>query len=397
MTTRPRSGSAGIGGPRIDSKLPNVGTTIFTVMSKLAAEHGAINLSQGFPDFQPPAALSEAVASAMQAGFNQYAPMPGLEALRVAIAELLQAQYGVSANPTDQITVTSGATEALFGAIAAVVRPGDEVIVFDPCYDAYVPAIELAGGHAIHQTLTPRSFGIDFDALADALSPRTRLLIINSPHNPSGTLLSVEDHDRLAELLRGRDCFVLSDEVYEHVTFDGHRHASVLAHTELAERAFAVFSFGKTFHATGWKVGYCVAPAALTIELRKVHQYLTFSTSAPMQHGIAKYLVENPAHYRELGAFYQKRRDYFSDALDTTAFSALPCHGTYFQLAEYDAISELNDVEFCRWLTIEHGVAAIPISVFYADAPAQQRIVRFCFAKEDATLDAALSRLKALG
>lgn len=380
----------------IDSKLPNVGTTIFTVMSKLAAEHDAINLSQGFPDFQPPKALAEKVTRAIAEGRNQYAPMSGLEGLRVAIADMLASHYGLSVDPLEEITVTAGATEALFAAIQAIVRAGDEVIVFDPCYDSYVPAIELAGGRALRLPLAPDTFAIDWNRLADALSPRTRLIVINSPHNPSGALISADDHSRLADMLRELPCFVLSDEVYEHVTFDGLGHASILAHPELAERSFAVFSFGKTYHATGWKIGYCVAPKPLTGELRKVHQYLTFATSTPMQQAIAEYLREAPAHYRELGAFYQARRDYFADALRSTAFRPRACHGTYFQLAEYDAVRDLDDVEFCRWLTIEHGVAAIPISVFYANAPPRQRLVRFCFAKEYPTLDGAIDRLRAI-
>ncbi|MGD8810155.1 MAG: methionine aminotransferase, partial [Gammaproteobacteria bacterium] len=360
----------------------------------LAGEHGAINLSQGFPDFQPPSELVAKVSEALRSGRNQYAPMPGLGKLREAIAGMLAAHYGVDVDPIDEVTVTSGATEALFAAIHAVVRAGDEVIVFDPSYDSYVPAIELAGARALRVQLDTASFAIDWEALERALSPRTRMIIVNSPHNPSGTVLSRADLDRLAQHIRGYECFVLSDEVYEHVTFDGRRHASVLAHPQLAERAFGVFSFGKTFHATGWKVGYCVAPAQLTAELRKVHQYLTFATSTPMQHAIAEYLVEAPEHYRGLGDFYAARRDHFSAALSTTAFRPLPCQGTYFQLADYSNAGDVEDVEFCRRLTVEHGVAAIPISVFYARPPQGQRIVRFCFAKEYATLDAAIERLR---
>jgi len=380
----------------IQSKLPSVGTTIFTVMSKLAVEHGAVNLSQGFPEFQPPAALMRKVTDALNAGHNQYAPMPGLESLREAIAGMLDSHYGVQVDPVDEVTVTSGATEALFAAIHAVVRTGDEVIVFDPSYDSYVPAIELAGGRAVRLQLDAESFAIDWEALAAALSARTRLIIINSPHNPSGTLLSRADLDRLAQCISEYECFVLSDEVYEHVTFDGRRHASVLAHELLAERAFAVCSFGKTFHATGWKVGYCVASRPLSAELRKVHQYLTFATTTAMQHAIAEYLVAAPEHYRTLGDFYALRRDYFAEGLSGTAFRPLPCQGTYFQLADYSRISDGSDVEFCRRLTVEHGVAAIPISVFYAQPPPDQRLVRFCFAKEYTTLDTALERLRRL-
>lgn len=380
----------------IESKLPQVGTTIFAVMSKLAAQHDAINLSQGFPDFQPPAALAERVAAAVAEGHNQYAPMPGLETLREAIARLISACYGVAVDPDSAVTITSGATEALFAAIAATVHPGDEVIVFDPCYDSYVPAVELAGGRPLRLPLHPRNFTVDWDQFADALSARTRLIIINSPHNPAGTLLSFADLDRLAELIRDIDCFVLSDEVYEHMTFDGHQHATVVAHPELAEKSFAVSSFGKTFHATGWKIGYCVAPKELTTEFRKIHQYLTFATSTPMQHAIAEYLPEAVPHYTGLGEFLARRRDYFAAGLEKTQFEALNCQGTYFQLADYSAVSDLPDSDFCRWLTIEHGVAAIPISVFYATPPTEQRIVRFCFAKENATLDQAIERLRAI-
>lgn len=380
----------------IESKLPHVGTTIFSVMSKLAAEHRAINLSQGFPDFQPPAALAQKVAQAVAEGRNQYSPMPGLESLRESISALIASCYGVSIDPVTEITITSGATEALFAAIQATVRAGDEVVVFDPSYDSFVPAVELAGGIPVRVPLRPRSFAIDWDAFADALSPRTRLVIINSPHNPSGTLLGSDDLDRLAELIRDLDCFVLSDEVYEHITFDGRRHETVIAHEELSERSFAVSSFGKTFHATGWKVAYCVAPAPLSVELRKIHQYLTFATSTPMQHAIAQFLREAPSHHIELGDFFAQRRDYFAAGIAATKFETLSCQGTYFQLADYSGVSELADIEFCRWLTIEHGVAAIPISVFYANPPADQRIVRFCFAKENATLDEAIERLGAI-
>ena len=302
----------------------------------------------------------------------------------------------MSIDPVTDITITSGATEALFAAIQATVRAGDEVIVFDPSYDSFVPAIELAGGIAVRVPLHPHSFSVDWEQFASALSQRTRLVIINSPHNPTGTMLSGNDLDRLAALIRDLDCFVLSDEVYEHITFDGRRHQTVIAHEELAERSFAVSSFGKTFHATGWKVAYCVAPQALSVELRKIHQYLTFATSTPMQHAIAEYLPQAPSHCRELGDFFAQRRDYFAAGLAKTKFTVLPCHGTYFQLADYSGVSELGDEEFCRWLTTDHGVAAIPISVFYETPPKDQRIVRFCFAKEYDTLDEAVSRLAQL-
>jgi methionine transaminase len=377
------------------SKLPSVGTTIFTVMTQLAEQHRAVNLSQGFPNFDPPRGLIELVDKCLAGRFHQYAPMPGSLALRTAIAGKLHDMYGVAADPGTDITITSGATEAIFDAIQAVVRRGDEVIVFDPCYDSYEPSITLAGGTTVHLPLLLPGFTIDWDRLAGSLNERTRLVVVNSPHNPSGAVLKTADFDRLAELLRPYDCYVLSDEVYEHVVFDGARHATVLAQPELAARSFAVFSFGKTYHATGWKLGYCVAPAALSAELRRVHQYVTFSSTTPLQQALAEYLVAHPEHHRELPAFYQERRDYFANLLKATKFRLLPVPGTYFQLADYSAISALPDVEFARWLTIEHGVATIPVSVFYERPPAL-KLVRFCFAKENATLDAAAARLRAL-
>jgi methionine aminotransferase len=379
----------------IESKLPNCGTTIFTVMSRLAEQHGAVNLSQGFPDFQPPEALVERVAHYLRAGMNQYPPMTGVARLREAIADKLRTHYDVRVDADTDITVTHGGTEALFCAIHAVVRPGDRVIVFDPAYDSYEPAITLAGAETVHIPLLAPEFGIDWDRLQANLDGRTRLVIINTPHNPTGSLLDDGDLDRLAELLRPYACHVLSDEVYEHIVFDGRRHASVLAHTELAERSFAVFSFGKTYHATGWKVGYCVAPRALTEELRRVHQYVTFAAVGPIQYALADYLVQQPEHYRELPAFYAAKRDLFAGLLATTRFSFTPAKGTYFQLADYSAISDLGDVEFARWLTVEHGVAVIPISVFYAQAP-DLRLVRFCFAKRTQTLESAHVRLARL-
>jgi methionine aminotransferase len=379
----------------LQSKLPTVGTTIFTVMSKLAEQHRAVNLSQGFPDFQPPAGLLERVEHYLRGRNHQYAPMPGAVSLRDAIGRKLGELYGVRANADSDITVTSGATEAIFCAIQALVRRDDEVIVFDPCYDSYEPSITLAGGRTIHLPLTAQDFGIDWDRLQSALSNRTRLVIVNSPHNPSGALLTRSDLDRLAELLRPYDCYLLSDEVYEHVVFDGRRHATALAHPELAERCLAVFSFGKTYHATGWKLGYCVAPAALSAELRRVHQYVTFASTTPLQLALADYMTEHPEHHLGLPAFYQERRDYFVRLLADTKLATRPSAGTYFQLADYSRISDLPDVEFARWLTSEHGVAVIPISVFY-ERPPEQRLVRFCFAKHDETLDAAARRLREL-
>jgi methionine aminotransferase len=379
----------------LDSKLPNVGTTIFTLMSQLAEQHRAVNLSQGFPDFRPPPALLELVERCLRERYHQYALMPGSIALRTAIAAKLAAMYDVVADPVAEITVTSGATEAIFDAIQAVVRRDDEVIVFDPCYDSYEPSITLAGGRTIHLPLTQPDFAVDWERLRTALNDRTRLVIVNSPHNPSGSLLSPVDLDRLAEALRPYDCYLLSDEVYEHVVFDGARHATALAQPELKERCFAVFSFGKTYHATGWKLGYCVAPPALTAELRRVHQYVTFASTSPLQQALAEYMAQHPEHHVELPAFYQERRDYFTALLSNTKFRLRRAAGTYFQLADYGAISTLPDVEFARWLTIEHRVATIPISVFYENPPAT-RLVRFCFAKENATLDAAAARLRRL-
>jgi methionine transaminase len=380
---------------QIDSKLPTVGTTIFTLMSQLAEQHRAVNLSQGFPDFRPPAGLLELVERVLSERFHQYALMPGSMALRTAIAAKLAAMYDVAADPVTEITVTSGATEAIFDAIQAVVRRDDEVIVFDPCYDSYEPSITLAGGRTIHLPLTQPDFAIDWERLRAALNHRTRLVIVNSPHNPSGALQGRADFDRLAEALRPHDCYLLSDEVYEHVVFDGARHATALAQRELRSRCFAVFSFGKTYHATGWKLGYCVAPADLTAELRRVHQYVTFASTSPLQQALAEYMAEHPEHHVGLPAFYQERRDYFTALLSNTKFRLRRAAGTYFQLADYSAISALPDVEFARWLTVEHGVATIPISVFYRDPP-DMRLVRFCFAKENATLDAAAERLRRL-
>lgn len=376
----------------LESKLPNVGTTIFTVMSRLAEQHHAVNLSQGFPDFEPPVRLIELVGRHLAARHNQYAPMAGVPALREAIADKLRRLYDVHVDPEAEVTVTSGATEALFAAIHAVVRPGDEVVVFDPAYDSYEPAVTLAGGKTVHVPLVGPSFEIDWERLESEVSDRTRLVIVNSPHNPTGTLLDATDLDRLAALLRPYGCYVVSDEVYEHIVFDGATHVSVLAHAELAERSFAVFSFGKTYHATGWKTGYCVAPKALSTEFRRIHQYLTFAAVTPLQHALADYLVECPEHYLSLPDFYAAKRDRFVELLAGTRFELTPSRGTYFQLADYSAISDASDVEFARWLTTEHGVAVIPISVFSAEPPAT-RLVRFCFAKEDATLEAAAKRL----
>lgn len=375
-----------------DSKLPDVGTTIFTVMSALAAEHGAINLSQGFPDFEPPGFLLDRVAHHLRHRRNQYAPMTGVPALCEAVAGKIGELYDVEVDPGAEVTVTSGATEALFCAIHAVVRPGDEVIVFDPAYDAYEPAVRLAGGRTVRLPLAAPDFSLPWPALEQALTARTRLVIVNSPHNPTGAVLAARDLARLGSLLAGRECFVLSDEVYEHIVFDAAAHAGVLAEPSLHGRSFAVFSFGKTYHATGWKVGYAVAPPALTNEFRKVHQFVTFTTSTPMQWALADMLREHPEHHRELSAFYQARRDRFRQMLAPSRFGVLPCAGTYFQLADYGAVSDEPDTAFARRLTTEHGVAAIPVSVFY-DSPPEMRLVRFCFAKEEETLARAAEEL----
>jgi len=377
----------------LESKLPTVGTTIFTVMSQLAEQHEAINLSQGFPDFQPPPRLVELVTHHLAAGRNQYAPMAGVRPLRDVIAEKLRSHYGVHADPDTEITVTPGATEAIFAAVHAVVRPGDEVVVFDPAYDSYEPAVTLAGGKTVHVPLARPAFSIDWERLKSVLSDRTRLVIVNSPHNPSGALLAEEDLAELAAVLRPYGCYVLSDEVYEHIVFDGN-HATVLAHPELKERAFAVFSFGKTYHATGWKIGYAVAPRALTDELRKIHQYVVFASVTPLQHALADYMRERPEHYLTLPDFYRDKRDLFVELLRPSRFELMPARGTYFQLADYGRISSEPDTDFARRLTALHGVAVIPISVFCAEPPPGSTLVRFCFAKQEQTLRAAAARLR---
>lgn len=381
---------------RIDSKLPRVGTTIFTVMSQLAARHGAVNLGQGFPDFDGPPRLREALARAMAEGKNQYAPMTGVPALREAIAAKIARCYGARVDAEAEITVTSGATEALYCAITALVRAGDEVIVLDPCYDCYEPAIELAGARAIHVPLVPPAFGVDWDRVRDAITPRTRMILVNSPHNPSGAVFDAADLDALAAITRDSDIVVLSDEVYEHIVFDGRRHLSLVGHPELRARSIVVSSFGKTWHCTGWKIGYAVAPPALSVEFRKVHQYVTFCTFAPAQWALAEAMTAMPAHEDELPAFYQAKRDRFRALLADTRFELLPVAGAYFQTVDYSAISDQPDAAFCEWLVREQGVAAIPVSAFYDAPPEGQRLVRFCFAKTDATLDAAAARLQGL-
>jgi methionine aminotransferase len=376
----------------IETKLPKVGTTIFSVMSHLAVQHKAVNLGQGFPDFEPPQALRDAVNRAMANGLNQYAPGIGTAALREQIALKTERLYGHKVSPDSDITITSGATEALFAAIAAIVRAGDEVIVFDPAYDSYEPAIDLQGARAVHIPLTVPSFSIDWQRVRDAITPKTSMILINSPHNPSGAVLSSADLEELAAIVRDTSIVVLSDEVYEHIVYDGAVHESVLRHPELAARSIVVSSFGKTFHSTGWKVGYAVAPAKLSAEFRKVHQYLTFCTFHPAQAAFAEFLASTPEHYLELPAFYQTKRDRFRDLLAPSRFKLLDVPGGYFQLVDYSAIRDEDDLAFCEWLVKEGGVAAIPLTPFYDKAPGT-RLVRLCFAKSDATMDAAAERL----
>jgi len=379
--------------PSVESRLPKVGTTIFTVMSALAQQHGAVNLGQGFPDFDCDPRLIDAVDAAMRGGLNQYPPMAGVPTLRERIAEKMETLYGQRYDPATEITVTAGATQAILTAILALVHPGDEVIVLDPCYDSYDPNIVLAGATPVHVALSPGSFAPDFEKIAAALSPRTRAIVINSPHNPSGTCWSRDDMERLAALLRPTGAFVISDEVYEHMVFEG-EHQSVARFPELAARSVVVSSFGKTYHVTGWKVGYAAAPAALSAEFRKVHQFNVFTVNTPMQHGLAAYMAE-ASHHLELPAFYERKRDLFRAGLARTRLRPLPSRGSYFQCVDYSAVSDLPEAEFCRWLTTEKGVAAIPLSAFYADGY-EQRIARFCFAKKDETLRLALDRLAQL-
>ena len=380
--------------PPVISRLPEVGTTIFSVMSALAARHGAVNLGQGFPDFDCDPLLLDAVNRAMRAGHNQYPPMPGVPLLRERIAQKLLRQHGKAYRSDDEITVTAGATQAILTAVLALIQPGDEVLVLEPCYDSYVPAIQLAGGRPVRVPLHPETFRPDFDRIRAAISPATRALLINSPHNPTGTVWTPQELDQLAELLRGTRVLLISDEVYEHMVFDGRPHASVCAHEELAARSLLISSFGKTFHVTGWKVGFVAAPAVLMAEFRKVHQFNVFTVNTPMQHALAE-ILEQPAAVEQLAGFYQAKRDHFRRALENSRFRLLPCEGTYFQCVSYEDISTLDDASFCRWLTEEVGVAAIPVSAFHAAPPERQRI-RFCFAKQTSTLDAALDKLRSL-
>jgi methionine aminotransferase len=383
----------------VDSKLPEVSTTIFTVMSQLAADCGAINLSQGFPSFDPPEALTDRISWHLKHDGNQYAPMSGIPELREVIAEKTSRLQGRLVDPATEITVSTGATEGLFSTVQALVRPGDEVIVFDPAYDSYEPSVALAGGITRHVPLriadNGSDFEIDWQHLADTLSDRTRLLIVNFPHNPTGAILDRSDLDRLAELLRGTGAYVLSDEVYEHIVFDGQRHHSIASHDELWERAVVACSFGKTFHATGWKVGYCLAKPELTREFRKVHQFTTFAVSTPMQHGLADYLGSDPQFYEELSAFYQRKRDLFCELLGQTRLRATPARSTFFQIVDYGDISDETDVDIAKRWTRDVGVASIPLSVF-CEQPFTGTRLRFCFAKHDDTLRQAAEKLAAL-
>ena len=387
MTATPRT-------PVLRSRLPEVGTTVFSIMSALAAEHAAVNLGQGYPDFDCDPALVHAVTSAMTAGLNQYPPMPGVPALRRAISAKLAALYGGHYDANTEITVTAGATQAIITAILAIVHPGDEVIVLEPCYDSYVPNIELAGGTVVRVPLTPGTFRPDFDKIASAITPGTRAIIVNSPHNPSATVWTRADMLKLQEILASTEVLLISDEVYEHMVFDtdnGQTHHSAASFEGLAARAFIVSSFGKTYHVTGWKVGYVAAPAALTAEFRKVHQFNVFTVNTPVQHALAAYMAD-PQPYLKLPAFYQRKRDLFRAGLAHTRFKLLPSEGSYFQCVDISSVSDLNEADFCQWLTTEIGVAAIPLSAFYGNG-FDQRLVRFCFAKKDETLKSALARL----
>ena len=380
--------------PTLQSRLPNVGTTIFTVMSTLAAEKSAVNLGQGFPDFNCDAKLVEDVTGAMARGLNQYPPMTGVAELREAVATKIRAIYAHEYRTASEITITAGATQAIITAILAVVHPGDEVIVLEPCYDSYVPNIELAGGVVVRVPLTPGTFRPDFSKIAAAITPKTRAIIVNSPHNPSGTVWTREDMLALQDILAATNVLLISDEVYEHMVFDGQQHQSAARFPGLAARAFVVSSFGKTYHVTGWKVGYVAAPATLTAEFRKVHQFNVFTVNTPVQYGLAAYMADAKP-YLELPAFYQRKRDLFREGLKRTKFKLLPSEGTYFQCVDIGSVNDLGEADFCKWLTTEIGVAAIPLSAFYGNG-FDQRVVRFCFAKKDETLNAALDRLARL-
>lgn len=378
----------------IQSRLPEVGTSIFTVMSKMAQEHGAINLSQGFPDFPVDSTLVDLIYARMRDGFNQYAPMPGVPALRNVIADIVSKTYNRATDPETEVTITAGGTEALYSVIAALVHAGDEVIVFDPAYDSYNPAIRLNGGVPVHINLTYPGFSINWEEVRQKITPRTRMIMINTPHNPSGAVLSERDLNTLQQLAVEHDLMVLSDEVYERIIFDNLKHQSVLQYADLAARSIAVFSFGKTFHATGWKVGYAIAPPKLTAEIRKAHQFVTFSVNTPVQLALAEYM-RVPDHYLNLASFYQQKRDYFLNGIKGSSFEPIACHGSYFQSLSYKAVSGLPDVRMAEELTKKHKVASVPVSVFYQDKT-DNNLLRFCFAKQEQTLDRAIDILRAL-
>ncbi|HBX49573.1 MAG: methionine aminotransferase [Bacteroidetes bacterium RIFOXYA12_FULL_35_11] len=377
--------------PVINSKLPHVGTTIFAIMSKMATDYNAINLSQGFPNFPASSELISIVEKYMRKGFNQYAPMPGVKELREAISDKAEKLYGISYHPETEVTVTSGGTEALFSAISAVVEKGDEVIVFEPAYDSYVPAIELNGGIPIYISLCPPHYKIDWEIVKQKISSKTKLIIVNTPHNPTGAVLSAEDLKQLANMVRNTNIFLIADEVYEHIIFDDLKHHSFMTHPVLQERSFIIGSFGKTFHVTGWKIGFCVAPVALTTEFRKIHQFLTFASITPVQYALAEFM-KNPDNYLEVPAFYEQKRNKFLDAVKNSKFTFQPSSGSYFQNLSYKNISNENDFDLAVRLTKEIGVASIPVSVFYHDKT-DHKILRFCFAKDDATLELAGEKL----
>jgi methionine aminotransferase len=372
----------------LTTKLPDVGTTIFSQMSALANQYDAINLSQGFPNFDCDPYLKQQANYYINNGFNQYAPMPGVPELQRSIAKLVSDHYELNIDPTSQVTVTSGATEAIFVAIQTLVHPGDEVIIFDPAYDSYEPAVDMAGGKCVHIPLLPPEYGIDWDQVENAITSKTKAIVINSPHNPTGATIGDEDIEALKDLVSRYDIHLISDEVYEHIIFDEQVHHSILRYPELAEKSFVVSSFGKTFHVTGWKVGYCVAPNDLMVEFRKIHQYVTFSSVTPIQKALSDMMNKSPEHIRGLGEFYQQKRDIFSEHLAQSQFKLLPCNGTYFQLLDYSALSDLPDTEFCNWLTKVHKVATIPLSVFY-ETPPDSKVIRVCFAKDNETLKQA--------
>jgi len=368
----------------IASKLPTVGTTIFTVMSRLAQEHNAINLSQGFPDFDCARALRDLVTKYINAGLNQYPPMAGVMRLRERVAEKVEALYGTKYDPEHEVTVTPGATYGIFTAVATLVRPGDEVILFEPAYDSYAPSIEVSGGVPVYVQLRYPDYSIDWQQVQRAITPKTRMIIINTPNNPTASVFSGEDMRMLEGMLRGTDIVVVSDEVYEHIVFDGHRHQSVARFPGLAERSFVVSSFGKTYHVTGWKMGYVLAPKELTSEFRKVHQFNVFVTNGPLQYALAEYM-ENRDAYLSLAAFYQKKRDFFLQGVQSSRFKPLPSRGTFFQNLAYDAVSDERDTDLAIRLTKERGIASIPVSVFYRQPP-PHKVLRFCFAKSEETL-----------